>query len=331
MNEKAESPGTLHVPARYVPVPTSVSEAAQQVLAMGVITPPVDWPALDDVQAWRELVNIQDEMVQSILDGTMGGDDVAVVARTVNGVPVFETRGQHVGPHDRRVYLEVHGGAWAFQGGAVCRLLAMAVARSVDVPVWSVDYRRPPDHPFPAAVEDCLAVYRDLLRDRRPGEIVIGGTSAGGNIAAATVFAARDQGLPFPAAVVLNTPATDLSASGDTWKTNVGLDNILTGTEKAAMLLYAGGGDLRDPLISPLFGDFSKGFPPTILTTGTRDLLLSDTVRMHRALRAAGVPAELHVWEAAAHGLFLGLAPEDADRAREIKHFLDGHWSDAGA
>ena len=92
------------------------------------------------------------------------------------------------------------------------------------------------------------------------------------------------------------------------------------------MRLYAGQQDLRDPLVSPLFGDFSNGFPPTILTTGTRDLLLSDTVRMHRELRSAGIEADLHVWEAAGHGLFLGMAPEDTERASEIQRFLDRHW-----
>jgi monoterpene epsilon-lactone hydrolase len=95
------------------------------------------------------------------------------------------------------------------------------------------------------------------------------------------------------------------------------------------MELYAGGHDRRDPYISPLFGDFSEGYPPTILTSGTRDRLLSDTVRMHRALRAAGVAADLHVWEAAGHGGFLGAAPEDADRTAEVRRFVDRHWAAA--
>lgn len=126
--------------------------------------------------------------------------------------------------------------------------------------------------------------------------------------------------------MLLNTAATDLTAAGDTWQTNRGLDTVLTGDSQAAMLLYANGGDLRDPYISPLFGDL-KGFPPTMLTSGTRDRLLSDTVRMHRALRAAGVPAELHVLEAAGHGRFLGMAPEDHAMAVETRRFLRQHWA----
>jgi acetyl esterase/lipase len=91
-------------------------------------------------------------------------------------------------------------------------------------------------------------------------------------------------------------------------------------------LLYAAGHDLTDPYLSPLFGDFKTGFPPTILCTGTRDLFLSNTVLLHRKLRAAGIPADLHVFEAAGHGMFLGAAPEDRELDREIRAFVDAHW-----
>ena len=128
-----------------------------------------------------------------------------------------------------------------------------------------------------------------------------------------------------PAAVVLNTGAFDLTQSGDTYETNMGLDNIFTSRSAPVIELYAGGHDLRHPYISPLFADLT-GFPPAIITSGTRDVLLSDNVRMHRALRAAGVEAELHVWEAVGHGGFLGAAPEDADKAREIRRFVNQHW-----
>src|ERR1700684_4025377 len=168
---------------RYVPIPASISTAAQQVLAMGSLAPLTDWPALDDAQGWRELVARQDEMVATILGDTLGTDGVTVTEARVAGIDVFIAVGDGANAQDPRAYVDVHGGAWAFQGGAVCRLLAMAVARSVDVPVWSVDYRQPPDHPWPDAVNDCLAVYRSLLTDRQSGEIVVGGTSAGGNIA----------------------------------------------------------------------------------------------------------------------------------------------------
>jgi acetyl esterase/lipase len=184
----------------------------------------------------------------------------------------------------------------------------------------------PPDHPFPAALDDCLATYRALLQERPPDQIIVGGASAGGNLTAALVLRARDEGLPLPAAVALFTPAVDLTEAGDSHQTNLGLDPLLPGSARPAFLLYAAGHDLTHPYLSPLNGDFTKGFPPTILTTGTRDMLLSDTVRMHRALRAAGIAAELHVTEAAGHGGFMGMAPEDEEILREVRRFADTHW-----
>jgi epsilon-lactone hydrolase len=103
---------------------------------------------------------------------------------------------------------------------------------------------------------------------------------------------------------------------------------VLSSSAGPCMELYAGSHDLREPYLSPLFGDLA-GFPPSIFLTGTRDMLLSDNVRMHRALRAAGVEAELHVWEAAGHGGFLGMAPEDAERFGEMRRFAEAHWARA--
>jgi acetyl esterase/lipase len=119
------------------------------------------------------------------------------------------------------------------------------------------------------------------------------------------------------------TPEVDLTESGDSFQTNLGLDGVLTESLMPANRLYAAGHDLAHPYLSPLFGDFTKGFPPTLLSTGTRDLFLSNTVRMHRALRRAGVPAELHVLEAAPHGGFMGAAPEDRELDLEVRRFVE--------
>lgn len=119
--------------------------------------------------------------------------------------------------------------------------------------------------------------------------------------------------MPLPAVCVIHSPVTDLRQVGDSFGTNVELDIVLKRPMDWMPALYSGGHDLMDPLLSPAFADFTKGFPPTIMTSGTRDLLLSDTVRLHRALRSAGVRAELHVWEAMCHGL-----PHTAPEAQEL-------------
>jgi acetyl esterase/lipase len=123
---------------------------------------------------------------------------------------------------------------------------------------------------------------------------------------------------------VIATPEIDLTESGDSFRTNAGIDAM--GSLMQANLLYAGGEDLTHPYLSPLFGDFSQGFPPTLITAGTRDLFLSNAVRFHRKLRAAGIPAELHIVEAAAHGNFGG-APEDAELDAELRSFCAAKWS----
>ena len=330
----ADSRPVFHLPARDIPVPSSISAEAQAMLAMGPLMPDAEYPPLDDHDAWRAMIAERERAVLKMLAQAGRRADGAAPLATqtgeldLGGFPVYVILPAGVSPDDRRVYLDIHGGAWIQGGGEVCRSSALFTSAIYGARVWAVDYRMPPDHPYPTPLEDCLAAYRALLGERGPEEIIVGGVSAGGNLAAALILRARDEGLPLPAAVVLNTPATDLTGAGDTWQTNLGLDTVLTGSSQSAMLLYAAGHDLRDPYISPLFGDL-RGFPPTLLSSGTRDRLLSDTVRMHRALRVAGVPAELHVQEAAGHGGFLGRAPEDRQRSEEIRRFLNEHWAHA--
>ena len=316
----------LEVPARVIPVPTTVSPEAQAVLAAGPMEA-APYPALDDVEAWRAQIATTDTMVAERFAsaGLTAPEGFEIEELSVDGVTVYAVTPSGIDPNDSRVYLDIHGGAWIVGGGDVCRAMAVMTAGKTGMRVWAVDYRMPPDHPYPAAVDDCLTVYTALLRDHAPETIVVGGGSAGGNLAGALILRARDEGLPLPAAAILLTPAMDLTHSGDTWQTNLGVDTVLTRRDSAVTLLYAGGHDIRDPYISPLFGDLSKGFPPSLLASGTRDVLLSDTVRMHRALRAVGVEADLHVLEAAPHGFFHGVTPEDRELDREVRQFIDAH------
>jgi acetyl esterase/lipase len=141
-----------------------------------------------------------------------------------------------------------------------------------------------------------------------------------------TTLMIRDRGLPMPAGVLLLTPEMDLTEAGDTFKTNILLDTVLKRALPQCNDLYAAGHDLTDPYVSPLFGDYARGFPPTFVQSGTRDLFLSNSVLIHRKLRRAGIDAELHVWEAMPHGGF-GFAPSPENREidDEIKRFIARH------
>jgi monoterpene epsilon-lactone hydrolase len=322
---------TLHLPARDVPIPMSVSDEAQAVLAMGPVSvAPAELPALDDVAGWKAYVAEADAFMWSMVGRSLAAFTGTVETRDLGAFAVHVATPEGVEADDRRVYLDIHGGAWITESGDLCRRSAATAADQIGTRTWSVDYRMPPDHPYPTPLDDCLAAYRALLDERDPGEIVVGGVSAGGNLAAALVLRLGAEGMPLPAGLVLNTGVFDLTGAGDSRWTNDGLDNLLRADGQPCERLYAGGHDRRDPYLSPVYGDLT-GFPPTILLTGTRDLLLSDNVRMHRALRAAGVDAELHVWEAASHGGFLGMAPEDADRTGELRRFAHRCWRGAAA
>lgn len=315
---------TLHVPARDLPIPAHLSLEAQAQLAQGTMSNP-SWPALDDTAGWRRIIAEMDRIGLAGLSMMAQGVDAEVTEIDADGVRVFVATPRGLAADDRAVYLDFHGGALLWGGGECCRAMAAISADLVGARVWAVDYRMAPDHPFPAAVDDGFTAYRALLREHSAADVIVGGPSAGGNFAAATILRARDEGLPLPAGAVLMTPEIDLTESGDSFRSLLGIDTALTSSLMPANLLHADGHDLRDPYVSPLFGDFTKGFPPTFLQSGTRDLFLSNTVLMHRALRRAGVEAELHVFDAATHVMFM-VGRESEDRTQELQRFVNRIW-----
>ena len=206
---------------------------------------------------------------------------------------------------------------------------AIIIAHLVKIPVVSIDYRMPPEHPFPAALDDVLAVWRSLLAERPAKAMALGGTAAGGGLILASTLRFMELGLETPGALWAGTPWADLTKTGDSHFTNEGIDRGLVsyhGALEVSANLYADGRDLGTPLISPVYGDF-VGFPPTYLVTGTRDLFLSDVVRVHRKMRVAGVVADLNVYEGVSHGdyAFVMDSPEMDQVFGELGEFLLRH------
>jgi monoterpene epsilon-lactone hydrolase len=311
-----------YVPARSLRAPAFLSEGARQFLMQQ--PEPGALPALADKAAWRDHITAMDQAVVPFLTQIYAANSAEVTELQFGTARVFDVVPDGVSPDSRGVILDMHGGGLIMCGGELCRLMAIGLAARLQRRVWSIDYRMPPEHPYPAALDDCIAAYRALLGERSPEELIVHGGSAGGNLAAATILRARDEGLPLPAGAILNTPEADLTESGDSFQTNLGVDPGLRSLMQAN-LLYADGHPLQHPYLSPLFGDFSRGFPPTLLTSGTRDLYLSNTVRMHRGLRAADIPAELHLTEAGPHTGFPG-TPEGEQIDRELRRFIQILW-----
>jgi acetyl esterase/lipase len=330
MEEPQLGANGIRVETRLVPFPQSISPQARAFLrtfvdAEGrpkVGTPP---PPMGDRVAWSAHRAEMDAMIASMIvaDGPPRAEAHIV---TIAGVPVHVATPVAMSPAaEHRAYLLIHGGGLVYGGGEACKVTAQKAADLLGVRTYGVDYRMPPAHPYPAPLDDCVSVYQALLDTYSPENIICNGASAGGALVGAMILRARDEGLPMPAAVVMLTPYSDLTETGDTFEIHRTIDVVLPRGIKAAAMLYAGGHDLEHPYLSPLFGDFSKGFPPTFLQSGTRDLLLSSTVRMHRALRRAGIEADLHVFEGMPHGGFVR-APENHEVNDEVARFVTQHW-----
>lgn len=314
------------LPAWTMPFPTSTSAEARSALErlVGEDGIPVNalhiMPAPDDYDGWMR-IKVAADAHYTVAVKALAGSLRSDVETIEIGAATMHIASPEVPFPAEYAYIDLHGGALVFGGGEACRAGARMQADQHGVRCYGVDYRMPPEHPYPAGLDDCLAVYRYVLERHASSAIVVGGRSAGGNLAVAMALKARDEGLPLPAGLVLLSPQVDLTESGDSFEANQMVDVVLPGRLTANNQLYANGADLAHPFLSPLFGDLA-GFPPTFLQTGTRDLFLSNTVRMHRALRRMGVPTELHVFEAMPHGGFGGGTPEDRELADEVKRFV---------
>jgi acetyl esterase/lipase len=249
---------------------------------------------------------------------------------TINGVQAYMITPSVIPPENRnRLLVHVHGGCYVLSGGEAGTTEAIYMAGFGRFRVLSIDYRRPPEFPYPAALDDGVAVWKGVQKMAPPKNMAIFGTSAGGALTLSMILRAKQENLPLPGAIAPGTPMSDLTKTGDSFYTNFMVDNVLVGSDgrcDAMARLYANGHDLKDPMLSPVNGDM-RGFPPTLLTTGTRDLLLSNTVRVHRKLRQAGVEAELHVYEGQSHAHYMrsASAPETKEAFEEIARFFDKH------
>jgi monoterpene epsilon-lactone hydrolase len=319
---------SLQVPAKTVPVPTDVSPEMQRIIAAP--KRPTWDVLLKTGDEWRAAANALAGKTLQALPAMRERLHVTVKSSTMGGVRVYLVTPDDVPPaHRDKLLIHVHGGCYVFSPGEAGTTEAIVMAGIGHFNVISVDYRMPPEAYFPAALDDAMTVYQAALKTSDPKNMAVFGTSAGGALVLAMMLQAKQQGLPLPAAIAPGTPMSDVTKTGDSFYTNEMVDNVLVSRDgfcAAATLVYAHGHDLKDPLLSPVYGDM-QGFPPAILTTGTRDLLLSNTVRVHRKLRRAGVEAQLEVYEGQSHAQyqFDDRVPETKEAFGEIAAFFDKH------
>jgi monoterpene epsilon-lactone hydrolase len=259
--------------------------------------------------------------------------NITVEKKMLNGIPVHYLQPVDVpDAFKHAIFFHIHGGAYVCFAGEAGITEGIYDASFLKIPTISVDYRMPPDSPYPAALDDVIAAYKGLLALYPNYKIVIGGVSSGGGLAMSAILKMKELKMKLPDAVFLASPWSDLTKTGDSYYINEGIDRVLVTTDgflDAAVKLYVNGHDLRDQYLSPIYGDLS-GFPPTFLVTGTRDLFLSNTVRAHRKLRDAGVVADLVVIEGMSHGDYFLLpdAPESRSIYKDLSNFLNIHFKD---
>lgn len=223
----------------------------------------------------------------------------------------------------QRTVLYFHGGGYFSCGLDTHRPVVAAISLRAQARVLSVDYRLAPEHPCPAAVEDALAWYRDVLSDTPAAQIVLAGDSAGGGLVVACLQAALQQGLPMPAGAVLFSPWVDLASTGESVQAQARTDVMFNPENLVdAAQLYLAGRSATDPVASPLYGDM-VGLPPLLIFASQSEILLSDSTRLHDKSRAAGVTSQLvlqpnmpHVWP------IMVMLPEAKASLRQVAAFM---------
>jgi acetyl esterase/lipase len=326
LNERAAAP--LQVPAKSLAVPTDVSPEMQKIIGA---PRRASWDVLWKTgEEWRKAAN--EAAVKSVqaLPGMRERLHVTVKSAVMDGVRVYVVTPEIISPaHRNKLLIHVHGGCYVLSPGEAGTAEAIMMAGFGHFKVISVDYRMPPEGYFPAALDDGMTVYKAAIKTTDPKNVAVFGTSAGGALTLEMMLRAKQMGLPLPGAIAPGTPMADVTKTGDSFYTNELVDNVLVSRDgfcDAGVKVYAHGHDLKDSLLSPVYGDM-HGFPPAILTTGTRDLLLSNTVRVHRKLREAGVEAQLEVFEGESHAQyqFDDRVPETKEAFGEITAFFDKH------
>ncbi|MCB1034424.1 MAG: alpha/beta hydrolase, partial [Acidobacteria bacterium] len=223
------------------------------------------------------------------------------------------------------VILYLHGGGYISGSLGTHQEVMGRLALASGLAVLGVDYRRAPEHPFPAALEDALVAYRGLLGEGvETRRLALAGDSAGGGLALALLATLRDFGYGLPRTAALLSPWVDLTLTAPSLEERRHLDKVLHPVilERAAEL-YLAGADPRDPRVSPLFGDLA-GLPPMLVQVGTAELLFDDSRRLAARLREAGNSVDLRIWEEMLHfwQFYASILPEGGAAIEEAGRFL---------
>ena len=317
-NATFDPDGTAHI-TRVVPMPVTVSPEAQQWLAS--LTRIQHGPeSLAERRARTDVWRKKDSAEALKLYPVKIEETTTAGVRTDIIMPLTMPEANR-----GRVLINLHGGGFNSDSGSLIE--GLPISNLAKIKVVSVYYRLAPEHPFPAAVDDVVAVYKELLKTYRPHNIGVYGTSAGAILTGEVAVRFKQLGLPLPGALGIFSGLADYSRPGDSMQMYAldGLPGELSPTDPNHLPPddYVGNTDRKDPVLSPLFADL-RGMPPSLLVTSTRDILLSGTTIFHRALLGAGNDAQLVVFEALPHAFWYHFQlPETKEALGLMAKFFD--------
>ncbi len=311
--DKFDPDGTAHI-SRVVPVPPALSPEAQKFISQPTPTLTSPEPTLAERRAAGDKFRI----ARAAEAGKLYPVDIK--EQTIGGVRCDVIKPLNIPESKRdRVLINVHGGGFNADWGSLVEGIPIAYLTATTV--VSVYYRLAPENPFPAAVDDTVAVIKELLKTYKPAKVGLYGTSAGATITAEVAVKLRREGLPLPGVLGIFSGNGDMSRRGDSpyLFTVSGFGGALvpppSKTPKPSF--YYGSTDPKDPVLSPIYADL-KGFPPTLFVTSTRDLLLSGTAELHRAFLRSGVDAELVVFDGLPHAFWCDFTLPETKEALDI-------------
>jgi acetyl esterase/lipase len=254
------------------------------------------------------------------LPGDLSSEDLTIAGVKCRWVGVPESRPE-------RILLYLHGGGYALGSLDTHMELMARIARVCRCRVLGADYRLAPEYPFPAAVEDAVAVFRALQTDRGESKLAIAGDSAGGGLTAASLLEIKASGLPSPSAGVMFSPWMDLACNRESYASRAEQDPMLDAEVALTIAAhYVGDHDPSHPLISPLFGDLAE-LPPLLIQVGDHEVLLSDSVDFADRAQAAGVDVTLEIWDEAFHVFqSMPMVPEAHEALASMAGFLEQAW-----
>lgn len=308
-------------------VPATISPEWQEALRTWTGPTTETFPDPGDLDAWRALQRTNERTVERTVTQVLARYQPTVADAVRGGVPVLDIRPRGW-QDDGRVLVYTHGGAYTFNSARSTLTSAAPVADATGLRVISVDYTLAPHAQLDQITDEVVAVLEALLAEGYTWDrIALFGDSAGGGLGAGAVLNLRDRGIGMPAAVFFWSPWADIAEVGDPYVTLAHADPLLRypGQLERSAAAYADPSDHRHPYASLVYADFSRGFPPTLVQVGTKEIFLSDAARLYRALDLAGVPAKLDVYEGMPH-VFQGILPEapEAQTAfAKSRRFLD--------